>query len=1156
MSSNDRTTEGSAGLEALEPRSLLSAYLYHSPAEIFGVDTPMHDLAAPGNDILGFGAAVAGLGDIDGDGFGDFAVSSTGAPPEGGSIFAGQPGHVFVYSGHTASLIRTLDDGAWEFGASMVSVGDLDDDGVPDLLVGSPRFDATDNGVADPTGRVYVFSGADGGILLTIDGATPFTDFGRVVSGLNDADDDGVADLIIGAPGTTADLAGSIFIYSGADGSLIRSIDGEGAGDRFGAAIAVASGDVVDHDLFAVGAPFNDAAFTDAGRVYVYRSDGTSVLNADGLAAGEEFGAALAIARVVTPGNPPGILHRLIVGAPGSDVGINDENPMHDRGRLHSLDLATGVDRTISQADDGAPNARYGARIASIENFGAPGSENLVILAPGVGRAYTVSPYLEAFRSMGLDTVPTPVTPQVLGFAIAGAGDVNNDGIADIISSDGAGRVTIVSTLAVGAPIIITGASADARFMWSEFPGGLPMLLVDGVARSYSHVPGLSLASVLDSHLPTSHILAIGNDGTIVFVNRYADGTPDTELLVDTAGQVVTLHSLVTTVEGEEPADFGSLGVVRISSGGHILLTERTAQFPITAGRTWIFSGGTLSFLWTGFAFDVNASGVVVGQRRQAGLPDQAVRWSHDVGITVIPGLEGTLLISDSGDVIGTRVGTRSASTPGTISRWSGGVITDIAAGPSLGGLAVSQYWLMRAIDAAGRIIGDVYTQNMLEAPSLTTYVFQPGDGLRTIVDATHRIQGFDFGRYAVFGLDTTAPTRLTDDGRILTSNGILTPIADREIAVLRTGSPTPSITVTGQGRYVAAINQYDELMLFHYQGATWTLRRMVTTLVTDAAELVVFTDGHTSDSAFVALADQGDLRLLPFVYNGGFEYFSITNGGQGRTPIVQKLTTFTNAVGIVHLVGIDPSGDLVIYYRNTTPYAGDVSAWNYANLSQDHLAPQGLATPAFVSHFTTYSTSWSGMNIAGLDAQGHVQVVWWAPGLSLWRADDLSAAAGPADATFRGEISAFVTPWNTLHVNGVLDSTGGVAALWWVPGFGSGWRVDELGPGGLSLVTDSITALVTPWGGLSVAGRDATTGQVDVYWWSPTSGQWASEPLLHAGNPAMSGRLDSYVEVAGGTGGVVTQSILGHAEDGSLLRASWRPADAAWSLENLTDLA
>ena len=94
---------------------------------------------------------------------------------------------------------------------------------------------------ADPGGRsgagsAYVYSGADGSILYQRDGGATGDQIGYSVS----AAGDGKADFIVGAngadPGGRAD-AGSAYVYSGADGSLLYQKDGVATEDRFGLSV-------------------------------------------------------------------------------------------------------------------------------------------------------------------------------------------------------------------------------------------------------------------------------------------------------------------------------------------------------------------------------------------------------------------------------------------------------------------------------------------------------------------------------------------------------------------------------------------------------------------------------------------------------------------------------------------------------------------------------------------------------------------------------------------------------------------------------------------------------------------------------------------------------------------------------------------------------
>ena len=114
----------------------------------------------------------------------------------------------------------------------------------------------------------------------TFDGAANGSRFGDSVAGAGDVNGDGFADVIVGARG-----AGSAYVYSGADGTVLRRFDGVAAGDRLGSSVAGA-GDV-NRDGFAdviVGAPRADAGGMDeAGSAYVYSGkDGTLLWQFDG----------------------------------------------------------------------------------------------------------------------------------------------------------------------------------------------------------------------------------------------------------------------------------------------------------------------------------------------------------------------------------------------------------------------------------------------------------------------------------------------------------------------------------------------------------------------------------------------------------------------------------------------------------------------------------------------------------------------------------------------------------------------------------------------------------------------------------------------------------------------------------------------------------
>ncbi len=238
-----------------------------------------------------FGRALAGAGDLDGDGVPDFVVGSHEHDGAGEDS-----GRVYVYSGGTGSLrfswsgATAFDSFGWSLGGSL----DADGDGVPDVVVGSFRDDA----LATNGGGVFLYSGNNGALLREFHGAADFDHLGYSVAMAPDMDGDACAEILAGAP--NADAAGGeegrVFVYSGRTGALLYQYQGDSAGDIFGT--AVSGCEDLDRDAagdFIVGAPYADHSGTNAGTVFVYSgATGSLLYSTSGRMPGDHLGEALA----------------------------------------------------------------------------------------------------------------------------------------------------------------------------------------------------------------------------------------------------------------------------------------------------------------------------------------------------------------------------------------------------------------------------------------------------------------------------------------------------------------------------------------------------------------------------------------------------------------------------------------------------------------------------------------------------------------------------------------------------------------------------------------------------------------------------------------------------------------------------------------------
>ena len=347
-----------------------------------------------GVDATGrFGASVAMLEDVDGDGLSDLLV--------GGRVGAGMAWlflDVPATSGTaTDADARFLGEFPGDTAGYSVSGGDIDGDGHGDLLIGAPGNDT----VASKAGRAYVVYGSASGASsldlssadVTIDGVGSSDGLGTSVEARGDMDGDGAAEVVVGAPGNDdyAAKAGGVYVFMGGSlgGSLRAGVDENhvlrgDAGTTLGFWDLLASGGDVDGDGL-------DDLLLGGGT-----TPGVWWVPGDG------YDASALVA----------------------DVGVNingTEEYDLEGVRGDALDFVPDVD------GDGGDEVVVGGHMTSIErdNSGSVflfGSQQLV--ETGVGNAISPVEAMRAFYGKERNSS--------LGLSVSGAGDMDGDGLGEL----------------------------------------------------------------------------------------------------------------------------------------------------------------------------------------------------------------------------------------------------------------------------------------------------------------------------------------------------------------------------------------------------------------------------------------------------------------------------------------------------------------------------------------------------------------------------------------------------------------------------------------------------------------------------------------------------------------------------------------------------
>ncbi len=521
-----------------------------------------------------FGSALS-FADYNADGFPELFV---GAPTETGPSGAGQGFSYLVRA--TRRLSNAVDttvqgtQGGAQLGHALAT-GDLNGDGYADVAVGLVGFDTGSTDV----GRVEIHLGAAGGFDIVpdavINGSTTGGKFGDSVA-IGDFNRDGYGDLVVGAP--AQGVAGEAVVYRGGPGAFNVTADvtltHTQAGARLGDAVANAgdlNGDgAVD---LIVGAPGADVgASVDYGVAYLYPggNGGPATSPANALIAqapSREFGInAAGIGDV----NGDGI----------GDVGIAGMTSSVFSGSLHVWFGGRPFDGTRDQViQNGAAFARFGIGLANAGDVNGDGYSDVVVGAPTEETTFVEAGKAEVFYggASGLNTtagttIIGPALNSHLGEAVAGAGDVDADGYADVLvgvpdqSTAGFARNGVVRLYRGAAAGLVTASPLLFELADDELRFGAALALSDlngdGFADPVFGAPGVAGGSAAQGAFAASFLVSEGRSSAVQQFRNPA--TP-----LDVQGDTESTDAFFVVMDGYSPhgRERAKLGVEACPSG-------------------------------------------------------------------------------------------------------------------------------------------------------------------------------------------------------------------------------------------------------------------------------------------------------------------------------------------------------------------------------------------------------------------------------------------------------------------------------------------------------------------------------------------------------------------------------------------------------------